>query len=187
MSLNAEFHANISFINHNPDSILTYTNSAVPSNKNEIPIYMHSISVNEYNELFELIDSNKTCPSCGKLEKVHYKFGNDTRCFTTSLHGGFDRGFYQWFEAIYKDYIVVDFSNEIIYIHFKKTETFDTPNWKKFKFGCEGLFRISVERLQHFRNQYKKRICKQINGGKYNKTYRDRKKETTSYIEIKYP
>ena len=62
--------------------------------------------------------------------------------------------------------VAIDLSNCIMYIDYKQTETLTAANWKKFKTECVSLFGINIE----------KRICKQIHGVKYNRTYQHKKK-----------
>ena len=164
-----------SFFSYNHYETQTQKNNIASTNMNENSVYTHSISQQDFNELFGIFD--KTCSHCGKLQKLHYKFGKDTRCFRMSLQGGYDwQYYYNLFEANYNGYFYADFENGIMYIHMNYTETLDTANWKNFKSHCEGLFGITLERLQYFRNQHKKRVCKRDNGKKYNRTYRLKKK-----------
>ena len=148
----------------------SFSNSCYQINEN----LGYSTSKQEYDVIFRTFD--ETCSHCGKLQKLHHKFGKDTRCFRMSLQGGYDWQYYNWFEANYNRCFYADFENGIMYIHMNYTETLDTANWKNFKFHCNELFGITLERLQHFRTQHKKRVCKRDNGEKYNRTYRLKKK-----------
>ena len=105
-------------------------------------VYTHSISEQEFNELFGIF--YETCSHCGKIQKLHYKFGKDTRCFRMSLQGGYDWHYYNLFEANYNGCFYADFENGIIYIHMNYTETLDTANWKIFKFHCKNYSELGV-------------------------------------------